>query len=269
MMQRILPVVAVAGGGLIASLYGEAGSVTVSLPWAGRFLLSRHALLLVAAVLAVFLGALDISPGPAVQRLERAVPPALLTMGCYLISTSWPASWPTSWPNWAPVVILVALLPFCLLAQSAWAASFLGSLTGVAREAVTYVAALVLFTGLLGAAGLTGAVITAVGLAASLLAMLLLRSAPGAPAVAERRGWQEIMALACVAGLAVALAAWPLLFWPAPAIAGGLAALVVFYVSTGLMRASDGQRVSLARVVEYGLIGAASLALVVAIVLIQ
>ena len=246
----------------------------VTLPILGFVALSGQLLLLFATVLAVFLGALDIEHDSWLRRIHGAALPTLLTVGCFLVSRVLPGDL----PEWLPLAVLAALLPAAFVVERAPHTS--GWAIAASRPLVVYATALLLFVGIYGTRLRALLASPAMGMAAALLALSLWRNGPRlydiaslsrfslvAKAAMGEAGRQGILLPSLVVGLVLAQVAWPLLYWPVPALLGGLVLLAVFYAAAGLMAAAVHGTMHRGMAAEYALVGLASLAIIVAAVL--
>jgi hypothetical protein len=237
------------------------------------------ATLVVALLGYVMLPQLDDNLAPAVGAAVALV----LGMGAFLVARAHPSSGALGrgyvWTLWvAPVAwfaasaALLRLTGGTSLAVAALATALLGIIlaaqqrelqlaAGTRRGAeflvslAVFVSAFALFGLLYEARALGWPVALAAGALAVVLATVPLRRA----AADEHR-----TALYCVVvGLIVGQVAWALTYWTAAAIVGGAFLLLLFYVLVGLSEAvldrSFGRRVLL----EYGMVGACGLVLIV------
>jgi hypothetical protein len=272
MWQRIVPVSAVAGCGLAAYVAGAPLDVALTVPVGSTVILPSAALVLVACLGLVLLGAMDLSPVRGREQLAAAAPPALFVLGSF-----WLARWlPSDARVLASAALLGAALGVILWATAASPEAEAESpRASLRRQAATIVAAGVFFTGILGQqlAPLAGAAIAAAG--AGLLALAQWQSprhgvsgsdgagSGGRPAAAG----SSPFAGALVAGVTIGEAALALAYWPTAPVLGGLALAALFYAVTGMMDAQQRRKADLPAAAEYALAGTAALALVVVVIL--
>jgi hypothetical protein len=272
MWQRIVPVSAVAGCGLAAYVAGAPLDVALTAPVGSTVILPSAALVLVACLGMVLLGAMDLSPVRGRERLAAAAPPALFVLGSF---------WLVRWLPGDARVLAAAALFGAALGVILWATAAAPEAeaespgASLRRQAATIVAAGVFFTGILGQqlAPLAGAAIAAAG--AGLLALALWQSprhgvsgsdgaaSGGRPAAAA----SSLFAGPLVAGVTIGEAALALAYWPTAAVLGGLALAALFYAVTGMMDVQQRRQADLPAAAEYALAGTAALALVVVVIL--
>lgn len=255
MMQRVLFVAGVAAAGLAGLLFGELGRVALTLPVLGFVSVPGQTLLALACVAAVFLGAFDLARGDAWARAAGGVLPALLMLGLALCGPALP----DGMPRWLPVAVLALALPLVLLLEQgenrlpSWLTSALAPL-------LVYLTALSFFTGVYATRWRALYTSPLIGLGGALLALALWR---GQAFVIRPSPVRDAVAPALVVGFVLAQASWALLFWPAPALVGGLALLAAFYAASGVTAALGRGEVRARMAAEYAVVGLAALAFVV------
>ncbi len=261
MMQRVLFVTAVAVAGLAGLLFGEPGRVAATLPVIGFVSVPGQAMLALACVAVVFLGAFDLGRGDTRAKLAGAVLPALLMVGLALCG---PLP-PDETPRWLPVAVLALVLPVILFVGCGLGEDSLPLWLNTAlAPLLVYLTALVFFAGVYATRWRALYTSPTIGVGGALLALALWRARAFATYPAPV---SETATAAFVVGLVLAQAAWALLFWPAPALVGGLSLLAVFYASSGVMAALRQGDVHLRMAAEYALVGLAALAVVIWVVL--
>jgi hypothetical protein len=252
MMQRTLLVTAIAGVGLAGLLLGEPERLAAILPVVGFVSVSGQAVLLAASLVVVFFGALDLAQGSARSAFPVALLAVLLMLGLALAGLALA----TETARWLPVAILVVVLPVVLLIQpGVGKGSIAPALVAHVYPLLIYIAALLLFTGIYATRWRAFYVAPAIGVSGALLALLWWRATSEARAADEG-------AAAFVVGLALAQAAWALLFWPAPALIAGLALLAVFYAGSGVIAAVGRGALRKRLAAEYAGVGLAVFAVV-------
>lgn len=254
-------VTAVAAAGLAGLLFGEPGRVAATLPVIGFVSVPGQAMLALACVAVVFLSAFDLATGDARAKLAGAVLPALLMAGLVL----WGPVLPDEAPRWLPVVVLALVLPIVLFVGCGEGEACLPLwLSTALAPLLVYLTALVFFAGAYATRWRALYTSPMIGVGGALLALALWR---GRAFTAQPAPVSGTTTAAFVVGLVLAQAAWALLFWPAPALSGGLALLAVFYATSGVMAALCEGHVRTQMAVEYALVGLAALAVVVWVVL--
>jgi hypothetical protein len=199
------------------------------------------------------------------SSLHEGAVPALFTLGVFLCANQpWAAV-----PWWGAVLALVSLLPSMLLVEFASRASATHPLiAGMARPLSVYLAALALFVGIYGMRLSAVVTVAATSSSAAYLALRLWQWPGSLPYVKEGSRHPALPVDAVVVGVVTGQIAWPLLFWPSPALAGGLALLATFYAASGMLPAAVNGRVHLARAAEYALVGLSGLIVILGAVLL-
>ena len=255
LLQRSLLITGVALAGFAASAFGDAARLGANLPWLrGAPIWGALALCSILAVYAGAHGRWQRAP-----HLQHGAAPALLTLGIFLCGRLAPHISPLHL-----VLSLAIALPLSIVADVASRDGATASLYArVAQPLSMYAAALALFTGIHGVRAAAPLTMLAMGGAAACLAWLMY-AGPGLGEVDRQRP----ATAAVVVALAMAQAAWPLVYWLQPALIAGLALLAVFYAVSGALQpyvhGGSGRSVA----VEYALTGAVGLAAIVGAVLL-
>lgn len=264
MVQRILVTCGLAIAGLAAFLIADPAVLSIRFPLLGTVSVSTPLLLPLVSVLAAFCAAYDLADGPRQQRLDAALPPALLTLGFFFAGGALEALLPAG-----PLLFLAGLgCSLALVLAAAWGGRWPRPVSAFISPLAIYISAYVLMTGILALRLRALLSAPAVGLAGAVLALLLWRAGQaaqslerGAPGSTARE-----LVLGCAVGLVVAQVAWALLFLPVSALLGGLILLAVFYAASGMLSPGADKAAPWPLAAEYALVALAAVAAVVLII---